>query len=52
MTPQQPPKILATKQTKAGVKVLVILPGIGKKWIWKNKLPKPTVTAMDEFLSR
>jgi hypothetical protein len=54
MSISQPPKILAEKQTKAGKKVLVILPGVGKKWIWENKLPNPSPPAdpMEEFLSR
>jgi hypothetical protein len=53
MTTPQPPKILRTKTLPTGNICLVLMPGEKKaRWIWENKIPKPVVSAMDEFLSR
>ncbi len=47
-----PSKILATKITKAGAMVLVLLNG-KRKWVWRDKEEKPKpLSSMDEFLSR
>ena len=48
-----PSKILATKITKAGAMVLVLLNG-KRKWVWRDGKPaKPNpISSMEEFLSR
>ena len=45
-----PSKILATKITKAGAMVLVLVNG-KRKWVWRDK-EKPKPNSMEEFLSR
>jgi len=47
---ETPPKIYASKTTKAGRLLLIEING-KKKWVWEKDFVKP-VTGMNEFLSR
>jgi len=45
-----PKDILATKVTKAGVKILIRIPNSKPKWVWRP--PQPKADSINEFLSR